>query len=108
MNNPIPNEQLKNEECRVFYEKYSMENLAWTASLALMSLTLLNFRGKIDSGHCNNTETHPHGNGTPRDCDLGRTFHIDMLHRCLQSYRDVINEFELLQQPHTGNRMVSC
>gem|GEM_PF-3726029 len=43
VNNPLPNDQLRNEECRVFYEQFSMENLAWTTSLVLMAWVLRNF-----------------------------------------------------------------
>ena len=78
-NNPIPDRELINEECQVFYSKYQMENLAWTVSLALMSWVLRNFQRKITNGHCNNTATHDHGEREPRDCDQGRAFHRNML-----------------------------
>ncbi|MGH9983395.1 MAG: hypothetical protein ACRD8W_05495 [Nitrososphaeraceae archaeon] len=92
-NNPFPNDQLENKECQTFYHKYSMENVAWTISLVLMSWALRNFQRKIEDGHCRNT-THEHGAAEPRNCKIGRQFHREMLNKCLQSYRDMINTFE--------------
>jgi hypothetical protein len=98
IDNPIPNEQLINEECAVSYGKYHLENLAWTTSIVLMSWALRNFQRKTEDGHCQNT-THGHGAVEPRNCEEGRTFHRNMFNMCLQSYRDVINTFE--PQPQT-------
>lgn len=103
LDNPFPSEQLTNEQCQVSYGKYSMENLAWTMSLVLMSWTLRNFQRKIEDGHCNNT-THPHGATNPRNCDMGQTFHRDMFNRCLKLYRDVINTFDPPPQTPAGTQ----
>jgi len=93
MDNPFPSEQLTSEQCQVSYGKYSQEYLAWTTSLVLMSWALRNFQRKIEDGHCRNT-AHPHGEGTPRNCETGRQFHMEMLNRCMQSYREVLVVFD--------------
>lgn len=78
-----------------------MENLAWTASIWLMAWMLRNFQRKTEDGHCQNPTGHPHGERTPTDCELGRTFHREMFNKCLQSYRDIINTFD--PPPNAGN-----
>lgn len=70
-----------------------MENVVWTILLVLMPRALRNFQRKIEDGHCRNT-THEHGTAEPRNCEIGRQFHRDMLNKCLQSYRDIINAFD--------------
>ena len=102
--NPLPIDQLKNEECRVFYEQYSMENEAWTTSLILMSWVLRNFQRKVANGHCNNTVTHEHGEREPRNCEQGRQFHREMLNRCIQSYRNTLTVFDTPTQEPTGTQ----
>lgn len=102
--NLVSDEQLSSEQCRVYYVRYQMENLAWTASLALMSWVLRNFQRKMENGHCNNTVTHDHGEREPRNCDQGRSFHRDRFNRCLQSYKNVINMFEPAPQTQAGGQ----
>ena len=89
--NPIPDQELFKEECKTYYTKIHMENLAWTVSLGLMSWTLHNFKKKAEDGHCHNT-THPHGEIVPRNCEIGREFHEE-LYKCLRSFMN-LNTFD--------------
>ena len=106
MDNPFPNEQLANEQCQIYYGKYQMENVAWTISLVLMSWALRNFQRRIEDGHCQNT-TLGHGEVEPRNCEIGRQFHREMLNRCMQSYRDVLIFSTLLHNRLKRHRMLT-
>lgn len=83
-----------------------MENVAWTISLVLMSWVLRNFQRKMEDGHCHNT-IHPHGETLPRNCDIGRQFHREMLKGILQSYRDIVALFDTPQTPTTTPNTVN-
>jgi hypothetical protein len=90
---PFSDQELTSKECGVGYIRGTMENRAWTTSLALISWVLRNFQKKMEDGHCHNI-THPHGETIPRNCELGRAFHREMFNKCLQSYIDILKTFQ--------------
>ena len=101
LDNPImPESQLNTEECKVYYAKEktengiqnSMENAAWTTSVLLMSWVLYNLKYKTDNGHCWNTK-HGHETQEPK-CHIGSDFHNKLWIKCLDSFKDLINNIE--------------
>jgi hypothetical protein len=58
LDNPTQNQELEEKDCKTYYGKHQMQNLAWTVSLALMSWALHNFKKKAEDEHCQDT-IHP-------------------------------------------------
>ncbi|HEY7079335.1 MAG TPA: hypothetical protein VH500_06515 [Nitrososphaeraceae archaeon] len=80
----------ENKDCKVEYKHNNLEFIVWNVALLSASWTLENFKRKLEDGHCHNTG-HAHGIQTPRNCSIGRKFHIQMYHECLTSFKNLIS-----------------
>jgi len=93
LDNPVISEQeLNSEECEVDYMQKSIENVAWTNSVYLVSWVLYNLKNKMENGHYWNI-SHRHDIKEPK-CKKGSQYHNDLYTKVLKSFKDIIEDLE--------------